>query len=124
MAVGEPECLLCRRVPIEAVLAKTHRLYDDIDEAHGVGALAGRLLKEAYRKDPTELCGKPPKTLMAGAIYVAGILKGLPKTQWAIADVYGCAPATIRVRYKHLTRVLGYPSDEHVQNVQKETRSP
>ncbi len=119
MGLVEEDCPLFLRIPEEKLQEKTRALYYDPQEAQKIGALATRLLREAYAKSPTEMCGKSSKTLMAGALYMAGILEKLPRPQREVAEVCGCVQDTVRLRYRHLARILGYPPED-VREVLKE----
>lgn len=50
--------------------------------------------------------GKDPKGIVAGAIYLAGKIKGLELTQKEIADKVGVTEVTLRSRYKELSTKL------------------
>lgn len=50
--------------------------------------------------------GKDPKSIAAGAIYIASVLVGEPRTQKDVSDASGVTEVTIRNRYKELVTAL------------------
>jgi transcription initiation factor TFIIB len=49
---------------------------------------------------------KAPESLVAAALYIAGILEGERRTQEKIGQVTGVSPQTIQTRYKELVHEL------------------
>jgi transcription initiation factor TFIIB len=50
--------------------------------------------------------GKDPKSIAAGAIYIASVLLGEPRTQKDVSEASGVTEVTIRNRYKELVQAL------------------
>lgn len=50
--------------------------------------------------------GKDPKSVAAGAIYIASVLAGEPRTQKDVSEASGVTEVTIRNRYKELVTTL------------------
>jgi len=99
-------CLLCLRVPLETLLGYSQKLYDNEEMAQKVAEKAAKLLRSAYLKSPADMCGKSPRGLMAGALYVAGFLEGVRKIQDNVSQVVGVTTATLRTRYYALMELL------------------
>lgn len=55
--------------------------------------------------------GKDPKSIAAGAIYIASVLSGQPRTQKDVSEASGVTEVTIRNRYKELVTTLGLKFD-------------
>ncbi|HLE97246.1 MAG TPA: transcription initiation factor IIB [Candidatus Thermoplasmatota archaeon] len=55
--------------------------------------------------------GKDPKSIAAGAIYIASVLTGSPRTQKDVSEASGVTEVTIRNRYKELVTALGLEFD-------------
>ncbi len=124
------KCLLCLRVPLETLLGHSRKLYDNEEMAKKVANKAAKLLRSAYLKSPADMCGKSPTGLMAGALYLAGIIEGEWKTQDNISQVVGVTLTTIRNRYTHLIDLLdlemeSFPTygTKHVKTRTKQAKS-
>jgi transcription initiation factor TFIIB len=56
--------------------------------------------------DAEVVSGKDPKSIAAGAIYIASVLVGEPRTQKEVSEASGVTEVTIRNRYKELVEAL------------------
>lgn len=103
----EYECLLCLRIPYAQILEHAMKLYDEEEVAAKIAEEAAKILKKGYLLDPPELCGKSPRALMGGALYLAGRQNKLKVPQKWVAAVVGVTEVTIRKRYLHLANLMG-----------------
>ncbi|HWG91732.1 MAG TPA: transcription initiation factor IIB [Candidatus Thermoplasmatota archaeon] len=62
------------------------------------------LVRRAVEAEVTS--GKDPKSVAAGAIYIASVLSGEPRTQKDVSEASGVTEVTIRNRYKELIEAL------------------
>ena len=103
------KCWLCMRVSHEKILEVARRLFTDLKVAHEVGREASNLLRQAYLKDKTALCGKSTRGLIASAIRLAtrklNLLDEIP-TQRELAKLCNVSEATIRNNEYCLVKLL------------------
>ncbi|MHB8587023.1 MAG: transcription initiation factor IIB [Thermoplasmatota archaeon] len=74
-----------------------------------VEAKALELVQSATEKEVVS--GKDPKSIAAGAIYIATVLEGVPRTQTDVSQASGVTEVTIRNRYKELVTTLALEFD-------------
>ncbi len=65
---------------------------------------ANDLVAKAIQAEVTS--GKDPKSVAAGAIYIASVLSGKPRTQRDVSEASGVTEVTVRNRYKELVEAL------------------
>lgn len=102
-------CWLCLRTDPQTILTVTHKLIDNPRLAHQIGMKAATILRDAYLKDPTALCGHKTTGLIGAAIYIACRLEGRwYYTQRAVLQALGdtIANPTLRRNYQRLVNLM------------------
>jgi len=104
---------LCIRVNPKKILEVARRLFIDLRQAHEVGTEASELLRQAYFKNKTALCGKKTGALIAAAIRLASKklhaenrLAEIP-TQRELAELCKVTEPTVRINERYLAQLLG-----------------
>lgn len=107
------KCWLCLRVNPKRILQTTRQLFTNLKQAHEVGKEASKLLRQAYLKNPTALCGRKAGALIAAAIRLASMklyaenrLPEIP-TQRQLANLCNITEHTVRVNEHYLANLLG-----------------
>lgn len=100
------ECYVCYRVERLAFFTYAFDLFRDEDNARFVAGYAADLMKKAYFKDPSSVCGKRADALIAGALYLACVLLNQSIVQKDIENIIGTTQVAIRNRSHGLARTL------------------
>ena len=112
--MSEKECLLCLRTPIEKILGYSEKLYGQyIDKtiAPRVAKRAAKLIYSAYKKNPYEMCGPSPRSIIGSALYLSSIMEKRKRSQKMIQEVVGVSSASIRHTNKKFKKVLDLDVD-------------
>lgn len=81
-----------------------YRLGEDLKLSLHTQRVAIALIDQAHVKGLTN--GKSPITMAAASLYIATLQTGEKRTQYQIADFAQTTPATIRIRFKEIQKVL------------------
>lgn len=105
-------CYLCLRIPASEVLRLAHKLWQDPEVARRVGLEAAKIIREVYRKNPTYLCGRQKRSILAGLFYYLGVVRKQRMSQKDVAEVVHVAEATVRNGAQHWYRLFHGSEDD------------
>jgi len=100
------KCLLCSRIDPNLVFKTAKALIEDVELARKIAMEARKIIRDAYYTAAPKLCGRSPRSLIAAALYVAGILNNVHLTQRDLAIQLRLSEPSIRNNYKVLLSVL------------------
>ena len=94
------------------VLKVAHRIWQDPEIARRMGLEAASIIREVYRRNPTYLCGRQKRSILAGLFYYLGVVREERARQKDIAEVLGVVGVTVRNSAKHWYRLFCGSEDD------------
>jgi len=116
-------CYLCLRITREEVLKMAHLIWPDGQTAREIASEASDIIRETYLRNPTLLCGKSSRAIVAGLFYILGIEHAAPVTQRRLERLE-VTSQSIRKSYRFLLDNLPRLRDrkEEISNRLKDER--
>lgn len=99
-------CWLCLRITPKQIFSAAHAIWKDYSLAHEISALLSSEIWGIYARNPTALCGKPGRTIIAGGLYIIGIAKNSPESQFRISRILKCTESGLRLEYRTLLPLM------------------
>jgi transcription initiation factor TFIIIB Brf1 subunit/transcription initiation factor TFIIB len=80
-----------------------------------MGLEAAAIIREVYRRNPTYLCGRQKRSIIAGLFYYLGVVRKERVSQRDISKVLGVVGVTVRNSAKHWYRLFYGSEDDFYQ---------
>ena len=101
------KCYLCMRITPQDVFTAAHKLIQNKERAHEVGAQACELLRKAYKLKPIAFCGLKSGSILGGLFYLLLIENEIFLNMHKIGLALGITEVSVRNHYK--TWMEGFP---------------